>query len=60
MLFRNGSDGRFTAVDSGLEEAVLVMGANYGDLDNDGFVDVYLEIWKPGSTFALAQPHVSQ
>jgi len=47
MLFRNGSDGRFTAVDSGLEEAVLVMGANYGDLDNDGFVDVYLGTGNP-------------
>ncbi len=46
-LFRNGADGRFTSVESGLEGAVLVMGANYGDLDNDGFADVYLGTGNP-------------
>ncbi len=47
QLFRNGTDGRFTAIESGLEGAVLVMGANYGDVDNDGFADVYLGTGNP-------------
>ena len=46
-LYRNAADGTFTAVDAGIEGAVLAMGANYGDLDNDGFPDFYLGTGNP-------------
>ena len=43
-LYRNNHDGTFTDVSQAahLDRAILVMGANFGDLDNDGFLDVYL------------------
>ena len=43
-LYRNNHDGTFTDVahETGLDRAILVMGAGFGDLDNDGFLDVYL------------------
>jgi hypothetical protein len=43
ILYRNDG-GRFTDVshDVGLHRPLLPMGANYGDLDNDGWLDVYL------------------
>ena len=42
-LFENDG-GRFTEVSAavGLDRPLLPMGANHGDLDNDGFPDVYL------------------
>jgi Flp pilus assembly protein TadD len=43
-LYRNNHDGTFTDVarQTGLDRAILVMGASFGDLDNDGWLDVYL------------------
>ncbi len=43
-LYRNNRDGTFTDVakQTGLDRAILVMGAGFGDLDNDGWLDVYL------------------
>ena len=43
-LFHNNHDGTFTDVTKQmkLDRAILVMGANFGDLDNDGWLDVYL------------------
>ena len=43
-LYHNNHDGTFTDVarQVGLDRAILVMGANFGDLDNDGWLDVYL------------------
>jgi hypothetical protein len=43
-LYHNNHDGTFTDVTKQmkLDRAVLVMGANFGDLDNDGWLDVYL------------------
>lgn len=43
-LYRNNHDGTFTdvAAKTGLDRAILVMGAGFGDLDNDGWLDVYL------------------
>ena len=43
-LYRNNHDGTFTDVakETGLDRAILVMGAGFGDLDNDGWLDVYL------------------
>ena len=43
-LFHNNHDGTFTDVTKQvkLDRAILVMGSNFGDLDNDGWLDVYL------------------
>jgi len=40
-LYRNRGDGTFedVTVKLGLDRALLVMGANFGDLDNDGWLD---------------------
>lgn len=48
-LFRNNHDGTFTDVPhaAGLDRAITVMGANFGDLDNDGWLDVYLGLGDP-------------
>ncbi|MGH9630613.1 MAG: FG-GAP repeat domain-containing protein, partial [Bryobacteraceae bacterium] len=48
-LFRNNRDGSFTDVTAaaGLDRVVLTMGANFGDLDNDGFLDCYLGTGEP-------------
>ena len=48
-LYRNNRDGTFTDVahDVGLDRAILPMGANFGDLDNDGWLDVYLGTGEP-------------
>jgi hypothetical protein len=47
-LYRNDG-GTFTEVSrqSGLTRPTLPMGANFGDLDNDGFLDVYLTTGNP-------------
>ena len=43
-LYRNDGGGRFTEVGEswGLVAPALPMGGNFGDLDNDGFLDFYL------------------
>jgi len=43
-LFHNNRDGTFTDVPraAGLDRAITTMAANFGDLDNDGWLDVYL------------------
>ena len=43
-LYRNMHDGTFRDVSSEahLDRVILTMGANFGDLDNDGWLDVYL------------------
>lgn len=43
-IFRNLGQGRFQDVTAalGVEKTHLTMGANYGDLDNDGFSDFYV------------------
>ncbi len=48
-LYRNNHDGTFTDVahSTHLDRAILTMGANFGDLDNDGFLDVYLGTGEP-------------
>ena len=49
-LYHNDGDGRFTNVARrvGLDHAYLPMGANFGDLDNDGYLDIYLATGDPG------------
>lgn len=48
-LYRNDRAGGFTDVteDAGLWRAHLAMGANFGDLDNDGYPDFYLGTGAP-------------
>ena len=43
-LYHNMHDGTFKDVsaEAHLDRAILTMGANFGDLDNDGWLDVYL------------------
>jgi FG-GAP-like repeat/ASPIC and UnbV len=43
-LFHNNHDGTFTEVPhaAGLDRAITTMAGNFGDLDNDGWLDVYL------------------
>ena len=43
-LYHNNQDGTFSDVTKAakLDRAILVMGANFGDLDNDGWLDIYL------------------
>jgi ASPIC and UnbV/FG-GAP-like repeat len=43
-LYHNNHDGTFTDVThrTHLDRAILVMGASFGDLDNDGWLDIYL------------------
>ncbi len=48
-LFHNNHDGTFTDVAHTLrlDRAMLTMGANFGDMDNDGWLDVYLGTGEP-------------
>ncbi len=48
-LYRNNRDGSFSDVtqQSGLYKVLHAMGSNYGDLDNDGFLDIYLGTGDP-------------
>ena len=48
-LFRNNGDGTFTNVTerAGLDKVMFAMGANFGDLDNDGFLDLYVGTGAP-------------
>jgi hypothetical protein len=43
-LYRNNGDGTFTDVsrEAHVDQLLLTMGANYGDLDNDGWLDFYV------------------
>ncbi|HSZ32073.1 MAG TPA: CRTAC1 family protein, partial [Puia sp.] len=49
FLYRNNHDGTFTNVASkvGLNKSVYAMGANFGDIDNDGWLDMYLGTGNP-------------
>jgi FG-GAP-like repeat/ASPIC and UnbV len=49
-LYRNlGTDGfRDVGPEAGLNRVALAMGSNFGDIDNDGFLDFYLATGLPG------------
>lgn len=49
-LYENDGKGNFKQVGSqrGLDSVTQPMGCNYGDLDNDGFLDFYLGTGYPG------------
>ncbi len=48
-LYRNNKDGTFTDVSKevGLNKVVYSMGANFGDIDNDGWPDMYFGTGNP-------------
>jgi len=48
-LYRNRGDGSFEDVSrkTGMDRALLAMGANFGDLDNDGWLDAYFGTGEP-------------
>jgi hypothetical protein len=48
-LFRNKHDGTFEDVSAkvGLNKIAFAMGANFGDIDNDGYLDFYLGTGNP-------------
>lgn len=49
FLFRNKHDGTFedVSVKAGLNKIAFAMGANFGDIDNDGYLDFYLGTGNP-------------
>ena len=49
VLFHNNHDGTFTNVTDqmGLNKVVFAMGSNYGDIDNDGYPDMYFGTGNP-------------
>lgn len=56
-LYRNNQRGGFEDVTAavGLAKVVPTMGANFGDFDNDGFLDVYLGTGAP--SYAALMPN---
>jgi hypothetical protein len=48
-LYRNNGNGTFTDVtaETGVDKIMFGMGANYGDLDNDGYPDFYVGTGAP-------------
>src|SRR5262245_59319237 len=48
-LYKNVGNGTFRDVtrDVGLDKVFMPMGANFGDVDNDGFLDIYLGTGNP-------------
>jgi hypothetical protein len=57
-LYRNTGDGAFQDVtrQAGLDKVFMPMGANFGDIDNDGFLDIYLGTGNP--SYASLLPNV--
>ena len=57
-LYRNMHNGTFEDVTAkvGLDRVFMPMGTNFGDVDNDGFLDVYLGMGNP--SLGSMTPHV--
>ena len=57
-MYRNKHDGTFEDItkEVGLNKVIMAMGLNYGDIDNDGYLDVYLGTGSP--SFASLLPNV--
>src|SRR5262249_39110111 len=56
-LYRNLGNGTFSDVSaaSGLDKVFMPMAANFGDVNNDGYLDLYLGMGSP--SFASELPH---
>jgi hypothetical protein len=57
-LYKNLGDGTFRDVtkEVGLDRVFMPMGANFGDIDNDGYLDIYLGTGNP--VYASELPNV--
>ena len=57
-LYKNMGDGRFHDVTAevGLDRVFMPMGSNFGDIDNDGYLDIYLGTGNP--SYASMLPNV--
>ena len=57
-LYRNLGNGRFADVttQAGMAKVFMPMGSNFGDIDNDGFLDIYLGTGSP--SYAALKPSV--
>ena len=57
-LYRNLGNGTFqdVAAEVNLDRVFMPMGSNFGDIDNDGFLDIYLASGNP--SFASVVPNV--
>jgi len=57
-LYKNLGNGTFKDVTTevGLDKVFMPMGSNFGDVDNDGFLDIYLGNGNPN--YASLVPHV--
>ncbi|MCF7763547.1 MAG: FG-GAP-like repeat-containing protein [Verrucomicrobia bacterium] len=54
-LYHNNGDGTFTNVtaEAGLNHLLVGMAGNFGDLDNDGFADLYIGTGSPDLTMLV-------
>ena len=61
-LFRNRDGKGFEnkTKEAGLDLVFATMGSNFGDFDNDGFLDFYLGTGDPNLAHAGPQPHVQE
>ena len=57
-LYKNMHNGTFADVTKqvGLDKVFMAMGSNFGDIDNDGFLDIYLGTGNP--SYASLLPNV--
>jgi hypothetical protein len=57
-LYKNLGNGTFRDVtqETGLDKVFMPMGANFGDIDNDGYLDIYLGTGSP--SYASLVPNV--
>ena len=57
-LYKNMGNGTFkdVTVEAGLDRVFMPMGANFGDIDNDGYLDIYLGTGNP--VYASLLPNV--
>jgi len=51
-IYLNNKDNTFTdqSVKMGITDAIFAMGSNFGDIDNDGYLDFYLATGSPNFT----------